>query len=805
MSTDGASRPSRLLPRLLGVLLLIMGLALLAGGVKLSLLGGSLYYLLAGIGITLTGLLLLATRRAALGLYALVLFASTVWALWEVGLDWWQLVPRLALLFALGIVMLLPWFRRPLLRGQPAPLGTGALSVAVVLAGATALASQFTNPGEMVKTGQLDRDAVPGMASAAPSQADGDWNSYGRSAYGDRYSPLAQITPENAHKLVPAWTYRTGDIPGPNDPGETTAENTPLKVNGMLYVCTPHSQVIALDPDTGKEIWRFDPKISSQGAENFKGWAHMTCRGVSYHDDAAYASEQSPTGSASPAAAPNACPKRIFVPTADTRLIALNADTGKMCEDFGDKGQVDLRANIGSFAPGGYYSTSPPAVTKNLVVIGGHVTDNVSTDEPSGVIRAFDVHTGKLVWNWDSGNPDDTTPLAEGKTYTRNSPNMWSMFAVDEKLGMLYLPMGNQMPDQYGGDRTDDSEKYAAGLTALDIDSGHVKWTFQFTHHDLWDMDVGGQPSLIDIKTEAGVKQAVMASTKQGSIYVLDRATGQPVVPIHEVAVPQGAVAGDRTSPTQPKSELNFMPPPLKERDMWGVTPFDQMLCRIDFKSMRYDGPFTPPSLQGSIVYPGNFGVFDWGGISVDPVHQIAFVNPSYMAFKSKLIPAADIAKQGPRVSETQGVQPNKGAPYGVILEALLSPLGLPCQAPAWGYVAAVDLTTHQTIWMHKNGTVRDSSPVPVPLTMGVPSLGGTFTTAGGVSFLSGTLDQYLRAYDVKNGKQLWEGRLPAGAQTTPMTYTGKDGKQYVLVMAGGHGSLGTKQGDYVMAFKLPD
>ena len=803
MSTDGASSPSRLLPRLLGVLLLIMGLALLAGGIKLNMLGGSLYYLLAGIGIALTGLLLLATRRAALSLYALVLFASTVWALWEVGLDWWQLVPRLALLFALGIVMLLPWFRRPLLRGQSAPLGTGALSVAVVLAGAAAVASQFTQPGEI--KGQLDRDAVPGMASAAPSQADGDWNSYGRSAYGDRYSPLTQITAQNAHTLVPAWTFRTGDIPGAGDPGETTAENTPLKVNGMLYVCTPHSQVIALDPDTGKEIWRFDPKISTQGAQNFKGWAHMTCRGVSYHDDAAYASEQSPTGSASPAGAPNACPKRIFVPTADTRLIALNADTGKMCEDFGDKGQVDLRANIGSFAPGGYYSTSPPAVTKNLVVIGGHVTDNVSTDEPSGVIRAFDVHTGKLVWNWDSGNPDDTTPLAEGKTYTRNSPNMWSMFAVDEKLGLLYLPMGNQMPDQYGGDRTENSEKYSAGLTALDIDSGHVKWTFQFTHHDLWDMDVGGQPSLIDIKTDAGVKQAVMASTKQGSIYVLDRATGQPVVPVHEVAVPQGAVAGDHTSPTQPKSDLNFMPPPLKERDMWGVTPFDQLLCRIDFKSMRYEGAFTPPSLQGSIVYPGNFGVFDWGGISVDPVRQIAFVNPSYMAFKSKLIPAADIAKQGPRISETQGVQPNKGAPYGVILEAMLSPLGLPCQAPAWGYVAAVDLTTHQTLWMHKNGTVRDSSPVPVPLTMGVPSLGGTFTTAGGVAFLSGTLDQYLRAYDVKNGKQLWEGRLPAGAQTTPMTYTGKDGKQYVLVMAGGHGSLGTKQGDYVMAFKLPD
>lgn len=815
MSTDGALSRSRLLPSLLGIMLLLMGLALLAGGIKLSMLGGSLYYLLAGIGLLATGVLLLAARRSALGLYALVLFVSTVWALWEVRLDWWQLVPRLALFFALGIVLLLPWVRRPLHRGEFNPIGTGALSVAVVIAGIAALASLFMNPGEI--KGQLDRDAVPGMTNTAPAMPDGDWNSYGRSAHGDRYSPLAQITPENVNKLVPAWTYRTGDLPGPNDPGETTAENTPLKANGMLYVCTPHSQVIALDPDTGKEIWRFDPKLSTLNAENFKGWAHMTCRGVAYHDDAAYAdatttaTEQSPAApadastAAAPAAASNSCPRRIFLPTADTRLIALNADTGKMCEDFGDKGQVDLRTNIGSFTAGGYYSTSPPAVTRNLVVIGGHVTDNVSIDEPSGVIRAFDVHTGRLVWNWDSGNPDDTTPIAEGKVYTRNSPNMWSMFSVDEKLGMLYLPMGNQTPDQWGGNRTPESEKYSAGLTALDIDTGRVRWYFQFTHHDLWDMDVGGQPTLMDLKTADGVKQAVLASTKQGSIYVLDRSTGQPIVPIHEIPVPQGAVAGDHTSPTQPKSDLHFMPPPLKERDMWGVTPFDQMLCRIDFKSMRYDGPFTPPSLQGSIIYPGNFGVFDWGGMSVDPVRQIAFVNPNYMAFKSRLIPAADIAAEGPRKSETEGVQPNKGAPYGVVLEALLSPLGLPCQAPAWGYLAAVDLTTQKTIWQHKNGTVRDSAPVPIPLSMGVPSLGGAFTTASGVAFLSGTLDQYLRAYDVKNGKQLWEARLPAGAQTTPMTYTGKDGKQYVLVVAGGHGSLGTKQGDYVLAYKLPE
>jgi len=801
MSTDGALSRNRLLPTLLGLVIALMGLALLALGIRLSQLGGSFYYLLAGIGFAITGVLLIIGRRAALGLYALVLFASTVWALWEVGLDWWQLVPRLALWFALGVVLLLPWFRRPLLNGQPGGLATGGLTVAVVLAGAAAIASQFTHPGEI--KGQLARDTA-GTGSTAPSMPDGDWQSYGRTAFGDRYSPLAQITPDNAHTLVPAWTYRTGDIPGPNDPGETTAENTPLKVNGMLYVCTPHSQVIALDPDSGKEIWRYDPQISTQKAANFKGWAHMTCRGVAYHDDAAYPAMPG-AAAQSPATTAAACPRRLFLPTADTRLIALNADTGKVCEGFGDKGQIDLGANIGTFAPGGYYSTSPPAVTRNLVVIGGHVTDNVSTDEPSGVIRAFDVHSGRLVWNWDSGNPDDTTPIAPGKTYTRNSPNMWSMFSVDEKLGMLYLPMGNQTPDQWGGNRTPASEKFSAGLTALDIATGHVRWTFQFTHHDLWDMDVGGQPTLLDMKTADGVKPAVLASTKQGSIYVLDRSTGQAIVPINEVAVPQGAVEGDHTSPTQPKSDLNFMPPPLKERDMWGVTPFDQALCRIDFKSLRYDGAFTPPSLQGSIVYPGNFGVFDWGGISVDPVRQIAFVNPNYMAFRSKLVPAAEVEGGPGRKSETEGVQPNKGTPYGVILEALLSPLGLPCQAPAWGYVAAVDLTTHQTLWKHKNGTVRDSSPLPMPLSMGVPSLGGTITTASGVGFLSGTLDQYLRAYDVRNGKQLWEGRLPAGAQTTPMTYTGKDGKQYVLVMAGGHGSLGTRQGDYVMAYKLPD
>lgn len=806
MSTEGASSPSRRLPSLLGVLLLLMGLALLAGGIKLSMLGGSLYYVLAGIGLTLTGLLLLAGKRAALGLYALVLFASTLWSLWEIGLDWWQLVPRLSLWFALGVVLLLPWFRRPLLRDGPAPIGTAALSVAVVLAGGAAIGSQFTNPGEI--SGDLGRDSTD-MASTAPAMPDGDWQAYGRTEFGDRYSPLKQITPANIGKLQEAWRIRTGDMPTAKDPVEITNQNTPLKVNGKLYACTAHSQVLALDPDTGKEIWRFDPQIQGPNGDDFRGWAHMTCRGVSYYDEANFknadAISQPATLSPAGQAIAASCPRRLFLPTADARLIAINADTGKVCEDFGNKGAVDLKAGIGPFTPGGYYSTSPAAITRNLVIIGGHVTDNESTNEPSGVIRAFDAHDGHLVWNWDSGNPDETAPLPEGQTYTRNSPNMWSLASVDEKLGMVYLPLGNQMPDQWGGNRTAGAEKFSAGTVALDIDTGKLRWNYQFTHHDLWDMDVGSQPTLLDMKTADGVKPALIQPTKQGSLYVLDRRDGTPIVPIREVPAPTGAVEGDHTAPTQARSDLNLLPPPLDEKAMWGATPFDQMLCRIQFKELRYEGQYTPPSVQGSLIYPGNVGVFNWGSVSLDPVRQLLFTSPNYMAFVSKLVPRAEVAADSKRESETSGVQPNTGAPYAVIMHPFMSPLGVPCQAPAWGYVAGIDLTTNKVVWKHKNGTSRDSSPIPIGLPIGVPSMGGSMVTGGGVGFLSGTLDQYIRAYDVKNGKELWKSRLPAGGQATPMSYTGKDGQQYVLVVVGGHGSLGTKMGDYIIAYKLSE
>ncbi len=797
----------------------LFGGATLLGGIWLVHLGGSPYYLAAGVITLLVAFLLLFHSRAAVPLYALLLIGTAAWSVWEVHLDWWQLLPRLDIWFALGLWLLLPWPRRGLnrryLHETARGTGGGFLFVALLIVAAVGVAGALHKDHDV--RGDLPMDEVAGPQGDRALRPDADWTDYGGSPYGQRYSPLKQITPDNVGQLKVAWKIQTGDVPGPDDPTETTDENTPLKIGDTVYLCTPHSRVIAVDAATGQKRWEFDPKL--QSPVGFKHWEHMTCRGVSYHDDAKYAAATPaaaattalPAASATVAPTPTAiaattCPRRLFLPTADARLIALDADTGKPCDDFGDHGTVNLRTNIGPFTPGGYYSTSPPAVTKDLVIIGGHVTDNESTNEPSGVIRAYDVHDGHLVWNWDPGKPDDTAPIGPDGVYTRNSPNVWSVFSVDENLGILYLPMGNQTPDQFGGGRTSTSEKYGAGIVALDIATGKVKWNYQFTHHDLWDMDVGGQPTLMDLQTADGMKPAVIASTKQGSIYVLDRRDGTPIVPVREVPRPQGAVPGDHTAPTQPLSDLNFAPPDVREKDMWGTTPLDQLWCRVRFRSLRYDGMFTPPSEQGSLVFPGNFGVFDWGGVSVDPSRQLMLINPSYMAFQSRLIPKDVLAKMevGPAKSETEGVKKAEGIPYGIELSPFLSPLGIPCQAPPWGYVAGVDLRTGKMMWRHKNGTIVDSAPLPIPMPLGVPSLGGMLTTAGGVTFLSGTLDYYLRGYDVRTGKKLFEARLPAGGQATPMSYADSTGRQYILVTAGGHGSLGTKQGDWVIAYTLP-
>lgn len=413
------------------------------------------------------------------------------------------------------------------------------------------------------------------------------------------------------------------------------------------------------------------------------------------------------------------------------------------------------------------------------------------------------------IWNWDAGNPTETAPIAPGETYTPNSPNSWSISSVDAELGLVYVPMGNQPPDQWGGNRGEGSERYASAVVALDLETGALRWSFQTIHHDLWDYDVPAQPSLVDLTTGGETVPALVQATKQGEIFVLDRRTGEPILPVTEIAAPQGAAEGDFTAPTQPVSALSFNPPPLTGSDMWGVTLFDQLACRIAFAQLRYEGRYTPPSTQGTLVYPGNLGVFNWGGVAVDPVRQIVFATPTYLAFTVKLVPRADDTKlyvQGgtPPEGALPALNENFGAPFAVDIAPFVSALGVACQAPPWGYVAAADITTGRVIWQHRNGTVRDSAPLPLPFRLGVPNLGGPILTGGGVAFLSGTLDYYVRAYDVTTGDELWRSRLPAGGQATPMTYTGDDGRQYLLVVAGGHGSFGTTAGDAVIAYALP-
>ncbi|UUZ70028.1 glucose/quinate/shikimate family membrane-bound PQQ-dependent dehydrogenase [Polaromonas sp. P2-4] len=783
--------PQSRVPFVAGVLWVLIGLALGAGGVWLVALGGSWYYLLAGIGLVLTGVLLAQRRPVALWFYAALVLATLVWALWESGLDWWPLAARGDVLFVLGLFLLTPWVTGALAVPASALRGGGlALGMALGLFAAAAVASWLHDPHQL--PGMLSKaQTLPPEAGPVPP---GEWHAYGRTGFGQRYSPLGQITPTNVSDLEVAWQYRTGDMRGrPGDPEETTFEVTPLKVGNRLFLCTPHQSVIALDATSGAEIWRYDPQIQDKLALQ-----HLTCRGLSYQPAAT-----------APAAA---CAAKLFMPTADGRVIALNPDTGAVCASFGGgKGQIDLWAHMPNHKPGAYYATSPVVVTRKLIIVGGTVLDNVSTQEQSGVIRAFDIDTGALVWNWDSGNPDDTAPLTPGRSYTANSPNSWSISSVDEALGMVYVPLGNQPPDQWGGNRSPAVERYSSAVVALDLATGRVRWNFQTVHHDLWDYDVPAQPSLMDLTINGNTVPALVQPTKQGEVFVLDRRNGQPLLPVTEMPAPQGAAQGDRTASTQPRSALSYDPPPLTGRDMWGATLFDQLYCRIAFHRLRYQGRYTPPSTQGSLIYPGNFGVFNWGGVAVDPQRQIAFTTPTYLAFVSRLVPRPDdttLLVQGKGDPDPNGSLPalneNFGAPFAVKLSAFTSPLGVPCQQPPWGYVAGADLTTGKIAWRHKNGTVRDASPIPLPFKMGVPNLGGPIVTGGGVAFLSGTLDSYVRAYDMSNGKPLWQHRLPAGGQATPMTYTGADGRQYLLVIAGGHGSLGTQTGDYVIAYALP-
>ena len=783
------------------LLLAILGLPLTFGGSYLLALGGSPFYLFSGVVVLITAFGVLKRKRWATPVYAIWLLVLLAWSLWESGLHWWPLATRLGLPAIIGFIMAIPASRRSAAGAAPFAAGMPVLAASIL----SAVIAFIGIPFHLHETaGKLSMEVVnPDAKTGDTPAAEGDWTAYAGSHHGQRFSKLKQITPDNVNQLDVAWQIRTGDMKGPGDVGETTYQATPLKIGDSLYLCTPHSLAIALDADTGAEKWRFDPQAGMESNRQ-----HQTCRGVAFYADApatlAAATAVAPTAAAASAAQ---CKHRIFLPSSNAKLYALDAETGKLCEDFGDKGAIDLTHNMPNKQPGYLNPTSPPVIAGDTLIIGASVNDNYAVESPSGVIRAYDVHTGKLLWNWDSGNPDATEPFDPAnpnQVYKASSPNSWTVFSADTELGMVYVPMGNRVPDQLGQYRNADEEKYTAAIVALDLKTGKLRWYQQTVHHDLWDMDLGSQPVLLDLDLPKGRTPALVLPTKQGDVYVLDRRDGTPIHAVTERPAPQGTdVPGEHTVPTQPVSALSFEPPKLTESDMWGASLIDQMMCRIQFKKLRYEGRYTAPSLQGTLVYPGNFGTFNWGSVAVDPQRQVMFGMPTYLAFVSTLIPRDQLKGDTVMNLGEQGINANEGAGYAVKMHPFLSPMGVPCQTPPWGTVAAADLRTGKIAYQYRNGTIRDLSPIPLPIKVGVPGIGGPLMTASGVAFLGAAVDNNFRAYDVATGDVLWNARLPAGGQATPMTYLNSQGEQIVVLVAGGHGSIGTKAGDYVIAYKL--
>ena len=625
-----------------------------------------------------------------------------------------------------------------------------------------------------------------------PSIADSGWPVYGRDAGGSRYSPLTQINRENVNNLKIAWTYGAGfaDIKAVSA-RKAAFEATPILVDGLLYLTTPYNRVIALDPATGVERWTYDP----QGRLD-RGYSEVTSRGVSAWP------------------APNdkrKIARRILVGTLDARLIALDAATGKPCADFGENGQVDLTRDVRMVDRGDYQVTSPPAVIGDAIIVGSSIGDNRGIELERGVVRAYDARSGKLLWSWDPIPRKANDPARktwEGESANRTgAANAWSIISTDAELGLAFVPTSSPSPDFYGGERKGDN-RYANSVVALRAMTGAVVWSFQVVHHDLWDYDVASQPMLINLRRNGRDIPAVAVGTKMGMVFILDRRNGKPIFPVEERPVPQTTVKGEQTSATQPFPTLPrpLVPHRLKAEDAWGLTDKDRDACREKIASLRSEGIYTPPSLEGTVAIPGNVGGMNWSGMSFDPVRQLLIANTNNLAFLIKLIPRDEFNA----MRETGAVNRMKGefgrqtgSPYAMYREPLMSPSGTPCIAPPWGKLTAVDLNTGEIRWDAPLGRIPQLALFPKSAEFGSINLGGSMVTAGGLIFIAAAMDDRLRAFDIETGKALWEGQLPASAQAAPMTYS-VNGKQFVVICAGGHGKLGTKMGDHVVAFTLP-
>jgi membrane-bound PQQ-dependent dehydrogenase, glucose/quinate/shikimate family len=781
----------------LGALLALIGLVLAVGGGWLIGLGGSWYYLLAGIGLVVSGLLLVAGRPVGAWLYIAVFVLTAIWAFWESGLNGWALTPRLVGPFVLLVLAVLALGKVSPVDGKRRVLGglAGAAAFAVVLAVAV-----YFGGGNQQFAPVPSAQELAAAGDPAPEKTGAEWPIWGGTRSGQRFSPVTQINKDNVGQLRQAWVYRSGDLSS-----KYGQETTPIKLGDRLYICSALNRIIALDAATGSEIWSYDPGVK----EDYVPYT-AACRGVAYYE----------VPQADPA---QACATRIVEGTLDMRIIAVDAKTGEPCRDFGTNGQVDLKLTLwgGDFIPGSASITSVPVIVRGVIVTGHQVLDGQRRWAPSGAIHGIDAVTGQLRFAWDMMSPQTTTTPADGTHYTLGTPNSWAPASGDEQLGLVYLPMGNSGADYYSSLRRPAENEYSTALVALDVLTGKPRWHFQTVHGDVWDYDLGTQPTLVDIDTENGRVPAVIMSSKQGEIFLLDRRDGTPIKPVESRDVSQGGVEPEQRSATQPFSTyVTLRKPDLTERDMWGMSPIDQLYCRIQFHQAHYEGIYTPPSTDRHwIQYPGYNGGSDWGGLAIDPTRNVVIANYNDTPNYNRLIPREEADKMGlfpigdPRRDNSAGAEgpgPQEGVPYAIDVNAgwRVPFTGMLCKQPPYGGIRAFDLKTGETFWDKPFGTAEENGPFGIPTklpwSIGTPNNGGAVVTASGLIFIAATTDNYLRAIDINTGDVVWKTRLPAGGQANPMIYE-ENGKAYLVIMAGGHHFMETPPGDYFVAFALPD